>query len=227
MTFRLVLASCLGFSLFTAGCDYAAPEGAASNAPDRSAENLPGITGAPAHASPARPATPQQPARPTGPMEPPSDPTVAEFLGLRGPKPATWLWHPPRNQMVHTNYTVPGTDGTKQAYVTVFYFPGEGGSVEDNIERWKNQFRTADGYEAKPTVTEFEVDEMPVVLVELAGEWMQMGAGWYTPDQLFLAAIIDAPIGRVFIRFAGPTATVEANREAFMAMLNGFERIAD
>ncbi len=162
-------------------------------------------------------------------QEPPSDPTVAEFLGLQAPKPASWQWQPPRNPMITTNYSVPApsnVQGAKAAQLNVYFFgEGMGGSVRENIDRWKNQFRSADGYEVEPKVDEFEVDEMPVTFVELEGEWMQMGAAWYTKDQLFLAAIVDAPAGRIFIRFAGDEKTISHNREPFMEMIHGLRRI--
>ncbi len=70
----------------------------------------------------------------------------------------------------------------------------------------------------------FEVDGMPVTVVELAGSWMKMGAAWYTPDQLFLSAIVESPVGNIFIRFAGETATVEANRDDFRRMIDGLRK---
>ncbi|TVQ51210.1 MAG: hypothetical protein EA377_13090 [Phycisphaerales bacterium] len=158
--------------------------------------------------------------------EEPDDPTVATFLGLRGPKPASWLWRPPQNAMIHTNYTVPGRDGGRAAHINVYFFgEGMGGPIQMNIDRWQQQFRSDAGTAVEPVVEEIEVNGMEVVLVELEGEWMQMGQSWYTPNQLFLAAIVEAPIGRVFIRFAGPRETVSANREPFMEMIQQLEPI--
>ena len=66
---------------------------------------------------------------------------------------------------------------------------------------------------------------MPVTMVELAGAWMKMGAAWYTPDQLFLTAIVESPVGMVFIRFAGDAVTVEANRDDFRRMIDGLHKV--
>jgi hypothetical protein len=165
---------------------------------------------------------------PAAPAAPPAAQTVAEFLGLRAPKPATWIWHPPRNAMIQTNYTVPGIDGSKPADLNVYYFgEGLGGSVEANIERWKSQFRSPDGYEVEPLIDHIDVAGIPVTLVELEGEWMQMGMSWYTRDQLFLAAIVESSPGPLYIRLAGDARTVEANREAFLRMIHGLERADD
>lgn len=164
-----------------------------------------------------------------GSHQQPDDPTVAAFLGLEAPKPASWQWQPPRNAMITTNYTVPApadVENARAAHLNVYFFgEGMGGPIQDNVDRWKNQFRSADGYEVEPIVDEFEIDSMPVTFVELEGEWMQMGASWYTPNQLFLAAIIDAPAGRIFIRFAGDQKTIEHNRDSFMEMVHGLRRV--
>jgi hypothetical protein len=123
------------------------------------------------------------------------------------------------------SYTVPGQEGSEAAEFVVFFFgPGQGGSAQGNIERWAGQFRSADESPVTPKVERLTVDEMPVTLVELAGEYMPMGQTWYSPDQLFLAGIVEAPAGSVFIRLTGPTATVEAHREGFMTLLRGLER---
>lgn len=213
----LSIASALPF--FLAACDRTGP----ASPPDTVS------TSAPAN-NPQMGRTPTQNTQSSTPQASrPSDPTVASFLGLEGPKPATWQWQPPRNPMITANYTVPapsGIEGARAAHLNIYYFgEGMGGPIEDNIDRWKNQFRSPDGYEVTPIVDEFEVDSMPITYVELAGEWMQMGAVSFTRDQLFLAAIIDAPAGRIFLRFAGDEKTVEANREAFMKLLHGLRRV--
>ena len=162
--------------------------------------------------------------------EPPSpkinDPGTARFLGLTAPKPVTWIEHPPSSSMRAANYTVPGRDGHEAAQLVVFYFgPTQGGTIEDNISRWRMQFQVTDsGDLPEPKIDRFEVDSMPVTLVELTGEWMEMGTVSFTPDQIFLSAIVEAPVGKVFIRFTGPTATVEANRNEFVEMLQGLRR---
>lgn len=154
------------------------------------------------------------------------DPTVARFLGLEAPKPETWTEEPPPNQMVETNLVVPAPEGREPANINVFFFgQGMGGPVEDNIQRWAGQFRAPDGGPVEPIVENFEVDGMPVALVELSGAYQGMGDPQPKPDQLMLSAIIDAPPGRLFIRLVGESATVEHNREDYMTFLRGLRRI--
>jgi hypothetical protein len=148
-------------------------------------------------------------------------------MGFIAPKPATWIEHAPLGGMGRVaNYTVPGRDGGEAAQIVVYYFgPGQGGDIDSNILRWQSQFGPqADGTPTQPVVDRMNVEGIPVTLVELAGDWMKMGQSRYTPDQLFIAAIVQAPTGNIFIRFAGQAATVEADREAFMDMVRGLRR---
>jgi len=182
-------------------------------------------TPAPVKSSAVRPTT--SPAniassQPHSAPKPPEDSKVAVFGGLSAPKPVTWIWHPPANSMRMAEYSVPGREGTDQASVAVIK---AGGSIEQNIERWKGQFRTSDMQEVEPKVEKFEADGMPVTVVEFAGEYSGMSTTNFTPDQLFLAAIVEAPGGQIVIRFVGPTGTVEPNRGAFMDMIHGLHRV--
>jgi hypothetical protein len=157
---------------------------------------------------------------------PATDERTAEFAGLRGPKPATWITHPPQSKDRLANYTVPGRDGSDAAHVVVFFFgAGQGGSKEANIARWTGQFLSSDDKPVEPKVEEFESDGLPVTLVELAGKYRNQGAGWYTDDQILLGAIVERSSGNIFIRFVGDAATVDANREAFKEMLKGLRQI--
>ena len=156
------------------------------------------------------------------PERPSRDLKTASFLGLTAPKPATWIEHPARGMGRVANYTVPGRDGSNAAHVVVSFFgPNGAGPAESNIDRWTQQFRTSEGDPVEPIVEAFEVTSMPVTLVELAGEYRRTGAAWYTADQLLFGVIIEAPVGPIYIRFFGETATVERNREAFLAMIRG------
>ncbi len=170
---------------------------------------------------------PQEPASTTPPPPAVDDPKTASFVGLTAPKPVTWIEHPPTSSMRAANYTVPGRDGSDAAHIVVFYFgPTQGGTIEDNISRWRSQFQVTDsGDLPEPKIDRLDVDSMAVTLVELAGEWQEMGSASFTPDQVFLMAIVEAPIGRVFIRFTGPTATVEVNRQAFLGMIRNLRTV--
>ena len=94
--------------------------------------------------------------------------------------------------------------------------------VEANISRWQSQFQTdEDGNLPEPIVNRIEVNSFPVTTVEITGDWREMGAVAFKPDQQFFAAIVELPEGNVFIRFVGQLETVKANKNDFLAMIKG------
>jgi hypothetical protein len=173
----------------------------------------------------------QQPASNSVAAAPPAqpqsgdEPTAATFVGLRAPKPATWISQPRTSRMRAAQFLVPGSESSDAAHVIVFYFgEGQGGDVQSNIDRWTAQFRSEDGQLVEPVVSQLEADGMPVTMVELAGAWQDMGAASHKPGVLFLAAIVESPSGNVFIRFVGPADVVNRDRAAFMELVRGIER---
>ena len=154
----------------------------------------------------------------------PNDPTVAEFLGLRAPKPEAWAWQPSSNQMRVANYLVARPEDGEDVQVVVYFFgPDMGGGVAENIDRWAGQFQSETGGPVVPSIEQGEVDGMEMTRVELHGAYRGMGSE-FRPDHTFLAAIVEAPQGRIFIRLVGPTAIVEDHREAFDAMIDGLHQ---
>lgn len=184
-----------------AGCDARTPPGGSA------APSAIGPTTAPDRATRV----------PVAPPRAPDDPTVAEFVGFRGPKPAAWLWQPPESTMRAANYVIPAPGSGNQAHLVVFQ--GIGGGRDLNIERWKGQFRTSDLRAVEPVVTSHDTNGMQITVVELKGEYRPMTQEWFSPDQMFLAAIVETPRGDLQIRLTGDIATVEANREAFMNLI--------
>jgi hypothetical protein len=74
-------------------------------------------------------------------------------------------------------YSVPGAgDSTKQAELIVSVFvDGDGGPLDANIERWRNQFRAGDRPpEAKRSAK--TVGPLKVELIELAGDYLAMAS---------------------------------------------------
>jgi hypothetical protein len=151
------------------------------------------------------------------------DANRVEIAGLVLPKPATWTWQQPTMQFRTLQYAVPGAaDSTGSAELIFSLFKaGDGGPIESNITRWSGQFRTAEGGASTPARSERTVAGLKVTLVENRGGYVPMGAPAPRPGYAQLGAIVEAPGRNVFIRLVGPEATVDANRAAFEAMLDG------
>lgn len=154
---------------------------------------------------------------------PQQDPKVAKFAGLSGPKPATWISHPPATQFAVAEYAIPGRDGADQGRIVV---STAGGTLDMNVARWKAQFRGGpDGGAVEPVISKVEAGDLSIDVVEFAGEYRGMGGG-FTPGQLMITGIVPSTNNQqVFIKFIGPAKTVEANREAFMELLRGLKEV--
>ena len=120
---------------------------------------------------------------------------------------------------------VPGPEGTGsagEALVTVFHFgPGQGGSVQSNVDRWFGQF---DGdNEAKGASTAKEtIGTVPVTFVRAHGTFQSGMPGQpSTPieGQALLGAILESPNGDVYLKMTGPQPTVEKAEAAFVQMI--------
>lgn len=159
--------------------------------------------------------------------KPHDNPAEAVFLGLAAPKPVSWTEQSPStaSRMRAAQYAVPGQGTGDHATLIVYYFGNTGGGTKElNIQRWIGQFSPPGKEPAVPKTEEFEADGMPVTLVELAGEYQAMGAASFASDSLFFSAIVEAPVGMLFIQLVGKTETVEANREAYMKFIRGLHK---
>jgi len=107
--------------------------------------------------------------------------------------------------------------------MVVFYFPGQGGSVQSNIDRWVGMFAKADGSSASGDAkTEKKtVNGLNVTTVDVEGVYtnQSMGpmAGSSGPksDYRMLAAIVETPGGPWFFKLTGPKQTVEKWKGSF------------
>lgn len=154
-----------------------------------------------------------------------SNPSLIELPSVTLPKPAAWTWVKPSMQFRTLQYQVCNSGPGKVApcadlIVSVFKM-GDGGSVEANIGRWKNQFQNADGSPAEPTRSQRVVAGASVTRVDLKGAWKGMGMGEAQNNSEQFAAAIELPQETIYIRMVGPESTVEAARKDFEAMVDG------
>ena len=154
-----------------------------------------------------------------------SNPSLIELPSITLPKPAAWTWVKPSMQFRTLQYQVCNSGPGKvtpcaDLIVSVFKL-GDGGSVDANIGRWKNQFQNADGSPAQPTRSQRVVAGASVTRVDLKGAWKGMGMGEAQNNSEQLAAAIELPQETIYIRMVGPESTVEAARKDFEAMVDG------
>ena len=105
--------------------------------------------------------------------------------------------------------------------MVVTTFPeASGNNIENNIERWTQQFRSNDGSPSRPEVISKTVNDLAVTVVDLKGEYLGMGGGWHKENYRMLVSIVQAPVGSVFIKFLGPSAAVDANAADYLKLID-------
>lgn len=149
-------------------------------------------------------------------------PALADSAGgITWTAPTTWKADAPRPMRAAT-YLVPAAKGDAEGgECGVFYFgQGQGGSVEQNIQRWVTQFEGAKA----PTPKKEKLGGFDVTTVEVEGTYASSMGGPMAPKTpkpgfKLLGAIVEAPGGNVFFKLTGPAKTVEAARADFLKML--------
>lgn len=153
--------------------------------------------------------------------------SIAEgSLSLETPK--SWKQVPPKSRIVEAEFQVPGAAEADAGRMTVM---GAGGSIEANIDRWFGQFSQPDGSATKEhaTTKKLKIAGCDVTVVDVSGTYKDMPGGPFAggqtvqrPGYRMLAAIVQTAGGsNYFLKFYGPAATVAANSEGFMKMIEG------
>ena len=143
--------------------------------------------------------------------------------------PEGWEVERPSSRMRKAQYGLPSPTGEdERATLVAFFFgPGQGGSVEANLERWYGQFRQPDGRPSREVanVTKKTVSGMQVTVADVAGTYAPSAMGPMMPraepkpDYRMLAAIVESQKGPYFFKLTGPAGTVahwEASFDAFI-----------
>ena len=151
--------------------------------------------------------------------------------GISWTPPASWKSSASRPMRAAT-YAVPAASGDKEdGECAVYYFgPGQGGSVEANIERWTKQFEQPNGKSSSQTaqVKKRTVHGIALSTVDISGAYSGMGGPMAAAKSVktgyrLLGAIAEAPEGAVFFKFTGPARTVAANQANFEALIGSLK----
>src|ERR1700733_1248623 len=141
--------------------------------------------------------------------------------GVRWTMPTSWKAEAQRAMRLATYAVAPSGE------CGVYYFgPGQGGSVDANLDRWIGQFLQADGKSSKAAakIAKRTIHGWQATTVDVSGAYTGMGgptapAGPAMPGYRMLGAIVEGPQGSIFFKFTGPAKTIDANQAAFDKML--------
>lgn len=152
-------------------------------------------------------------------------PKSFEVGGLSFERPADWKWVQVASMMRKAQLSVPSKGDLKAAEIVFFHFgQGSGGSVQENAQRWLNQF------DKKPDngkTEETSLGGKKVYLVSTEGVFQSgMPGGAMTPMENYalLGAMVEGPEGLIFVKMTGPKATITESREKFLAFIGSAKK---
>ncbi len=146
--------------------------------------------------------------------------------------PDGWQKEKPASSMRKAQFGLPGSDGAANGELAVFFFPGTGGSVDANLQRWYGQFKQPDGspttdHVDKKTVT---VNGLDVTEVFVTGTYLKSkspmmmgGPVEEMKDYAMWAAIVETPNGPWFFKATGPVQTLDHWKPAFDQFVQTFK----
>jgi hypothetical protein len=140
--------------------------------------------------------------------------------GIRWTTPSKWTVADPK-PMRKATYVIPAAAGAEAGECGVFFFgKGQGGSVDENLNRWATQFEGA----ATPKKSQTTVHGLTVHRMDVSGTYLAPGGPMMQsqgkkPGWRLSGAIIEAPEGLVFFKCVGPAATIQAAEKDIDALI--------
>jgi hypothetical protein len=158
--------------------------------------------------------------------------SIAAGLGqatLKFDTPQGWKSTPPASSMRVAEFTLPRVpNDAEDAALTVYFFGGQGGSVQANIDRWVGQMAQPDGRASKDVAKTTAMQTrstLKVSLVDVTGTYVaevKPGAAerFNKPGYRLRAAVIETPRGPYFVKLTGPAATVARWDASFLEFVS-------
>jgi hypothetical protein len=141
---------------------------------------------------------------------------------IRLTAPKTWVRKPPLVNFILAEFSLPRAEGDPaDARLTVTI---AGGTIDENVSRWRQQFGEKPEKEAKEQV---EVGGTRVSVVDFAGTYHDqrgpMAPAAECPGYRMLGAIFEAGGQMHFIKCSGPAKTVSAHAAEFRSFLESLK----
>jgi hypothetical protein len=150
--------------------------------------------------------------------------------GLRWTPPTGWKTEGAKPMRAATYTIEPAAGDTASAECVVYFFgAGQGGSVKDNLDRWKGQMVAPGGKPTEAKIAKRAIHGLTVTTIDASGDYTGMGGPMASSKSMLsnyrlLGAIIEGAGGNVFIKFTGPAKTIVASEAKFEQLLNSFDK---
>lgn len=143
---------------------------------------------------------------------------------VRLTSPESWTRKAPRSEFIQAEFALTRSEGdAADGRLTV---TTAGGSVEDNVNRWRGQFsRQLD----KESQEQLKVQDIEVTLVDFTGTYNDQRGAFSplaeSPNYRMLGAIFSVDDGLHFIKFYGPEKTIAAHAEEFRGFVQSLQLV--
>jgi hypothetical protein len=158
----------------------------------------------------------------TGPV--PENDGKLDLDNLHWTVPKPWVRKAPKSGMLLAEYAIPKAEGDPDdGRLTIM---NAGGSLDDNIARWKGQFSKKLDKENKETI---DAGDIKITLVDLSGTFDDsrgmMGPVVSRPDYRMLGAIFQLPGNNMltFVKCYGPAKTMAARADEIKGFLRSLK----
>lgn len=132
---------------------------------------------------------------------------------------------PPSNPMRKAAFVVPRAEGdSEDGELTVFYFgPGQGGSIDANVDRWVKQFGEVKPGDVKRADRDANGLRQHTVELEKGNFNGGMGGGKPKDNWGLVGGIVETPSGAYFFKMTGPSKTVKNAKADFYKLLDSIK----
>lgn len=131
-----------------------------------------------------------------------------------------WVPLEPERESRLAEFRLPGEEAEEAATLTVYWFDGRGGTVEDNLRRWGGQFASDETDPLlRADIRMLGASGARLTRMRLAGTYVAAVAPGSPehhdePGWALDAAIWETPYGPVFLKAVGPRATLRRHSAA-------------
>ena len=156
---------------------------------------------------------------------------VVELAGMKSATPADWKQEMPSNTMRLTQFKLPKADGDKEdAELALFVFPGDSGSLQQNLDRQVAKFQPAAGKDkVGQKVEKIKVGATEATYQDVSGTFIKKPfpmaeKGTPVPDYRQLYVVFVGTDGKqYYMTLLGPARTVEKHKKPFEEWLKNFK----
>jgi len=160
--------------------------------------------------------------------------TVVSLGGLKSRTPADWVEENPTLRFRIKQFRLPAVgDDKENAQLLIFAFgKGAGGSVQDNITRWKGMFVPPEGkgIDDVAKVEKLKIAGLDYTYFDVNGTYVAKtrpfdpdSEATRYPNYRMLAGVFPARDGPYFFRLVGPADTVKHYKAGFDQWLKNFK----